>query len=90
MSFSFSASGNADEVTAALKAIELPGDVAGRQLRDFIILNIGDNSAELEEHQVYVVRAHGHASPAGFTLGVTVELGDRKTDGAELADVAAP
>jgi hypothetical protein len=92
MSFSFSASGNTDEVVTALKAItdeQLGKDVAGMQLRDFIAHQITLGSDDLEAHQVYVVRAHGHSGGrAGFTLSATVELGDRQTNGAELAEVA--
>ena len=84
MSFAFTASGNAQEVTeqlrsiAAVKTTVLHNDRAGSMLCNLISAGIAECSSELEPHQVYTVRARGDSGTTrGFTLHVTVELGDR-------------
>lgn len=93
MTFAFIAGGDADETVGSLRALtadQLGGEGIGAQLRDFLVKNITENSAELEPQQVYIVRANGHADPGGFLLDLEVTLGDRRTDGAVSADTAAP
>lgn len=76
MSFSFAATGNAEETVKVLRDQTI-SDPAGAALRDFIASGIERSSGELEAHKAYVVRAYGHSGADGFALSATVELGDR-------------